>query len=297
MRLRPTLRAVLAAALTIAAIAAVPAAADATTSYPVTYTLAGGVFASLADPSAPPAGVNVPCTPSAAHPRPVILVNGTFSNMTDDWSGLGPTLANAGYCVYDAAIGGDPHSLIQTTGPVTTSVQQIASLVDQVRASTGAATVDLVGHSQGGLIAEYYTKFYGAGKVSNLVGLSPTTHGTTLDGLATLAGFFPGALDLVGTACPACADQTPGSQVITNLNSGPVARPGVNYTIVETHNETVVTPAGTAAFINEPGVRNLWVQDYCWWDITDHADLSYDHVAWQLTLNALDPAHATSVGC
>src|SRR5689334_13090241 len=175
------------AGLVTAALAFTPTAQAAST-FPVRSTLAEGVFASLADPSAPPPGVNVPCTPSGAHPRPVVLVNGTFANMTDDWSFLGPTLANAGYCVYSTALGGDPHSVIQTTGPVTTSVNQLASFVDSVRSATHASTVDLVGHSQGGLIAEYYTKFLGAGKVSTVVGLSPTTHGTTLDGLATLAG-------------------------------------------------------------------------------------------------------------
>jgi pimeloyl-ACP methyl ester carboxylesterase len=285
-----------AAGLVTAALAFAPTAAAAP-NYPVRGTLAEGALASLADPSAPPPGVNVPCTPSSAHPRPVVLVNGTFANMTDDWSFLGPTLANAGYCVYSTPLGGDPHSVIQTTGPVVTSVNQLSSFVDSVRTSTHASTVDLVGHSQGGMIAEYYTKFLGAGKVSTVVGLSPTTHGTTLDGLATLAGFFPGALDLVRTACPACADQTPGSPVITALNNGPVAQPGVHYTIIETRNEFVVTPAGTAAFIREPGVHNLWVQDSCFFDIVDHADLSYDRPTGQLVKNALDPAHATPASC
>jgi pimeloyl-ACP methyl ester carboxylesterase len=289
----------LAAAAALAATTAVlaspiPAAAA---TYPVRHTLVEGALASLADPSAPPPGVNEPCTPSAAHPRPVVLVNGTFANMTDDWSFLGPTLANAGYCVYSTPLGGNPHNVIQTIGPVVDSVAQLASFVDTVRATTRSSTVDLVGHSQGGMIAEYYTKFLGAGKVSTVVGLSPTTHGTTLSGLATLASFFPGALELVGAACPACADQTRGSAVITRLNTGPVAQPGVHYTIIETVNEFVVTPAGAAAFIREPGVRNLWVQDYCLFDLVDHASLSYDRTTSQLVRNALDPTHPIPVGC
>jgi pimeloyl-ACP methyl ester carboxylesterase len=282
----------------MAVITVVGLAPPAAASYPVRHTLAEGIAASLVDPSAPPPGVNVACTPSSAHPRPVVLVNGTFANMTDDWSYLGPTLANAGYCVYSTPLGGDPHSLIQTVGPVLDSVNQLASAVDQVRTATGASTVDLVGHSQGGLIAEYYTKFLGAGKVSTLVGLSPTTHGTTLNGLGTLATFFPGAPELIAAGgCAACADQLPNSMVVTRLNTGPVAQPGVRYTIIETLNEFVVTPAGAAAFIREPGVRNVWVQDYCWLDAVDHASLSYDATTAHLVRNALDPAHATPVGC
>src|SRR6266536_3329465 len=112
-----TTRLAVAAVLALTTVAlATPA--QAATTYPVRHTLVEGALASLADPSAPPPGVNVPCTPSAAHPRPVVLVNGTFANMTDDWSFLGPTLANAGYCVFSTPLGGDPHNVIQTIGPV-----------------------------------------------------------------------------------------------------------------------------------------------------------------------------------
>jgi triacylglycerol esterase/lipase EstA (alpha/beta hydrolase family) len=273
------------------------AAPAAHASYPVDGNIAQGIAQSLPDPSASPAGVNVPCTPSAAHPRPVVLVNGTFSNMIDDWSGLGPTLANAGYCVYDTALGADPHSVIQTYGPATTSAAQLGSFVDSVLARTGASQVDLVGHSQGGMLAEYYTKVLGgASKVHSVVGLSPTTHGTTLDGLGTLAAAFPGGPAIVAAACPACADQLIGSPMITKLDSGPIAQPGVSYTIIETLNETVVTPAGSS-FIKEAGVTNQWVQDYCGWDIVDHVSLTYDHTVYRLVQNALDPAHAVRATC
>jgi pimeloyl-ACP methyl ester carboxylesterase len=272
--------------------------AAATTSYRVIGSLPQGVLESLRDPSAPPAGVNVPgCRPTSAHPDPVVLVTGTFGNMTDDWGGLGPTLANRGYCVYSRAYGADPHSIIQTIGPVASSAQQLATFVDTVLAQTGASRVDLVGHSQGGLIAEYYAKLLGgAGTVRVLVGLSPTTHGTTLDGLATLAAFFPGANAIVRGVCPACADQEAGSAVVNAVDNGPIAQPGVSYTIIETHNEFVVTPAGSA-FINEPGVHNLWLQDACPFNWTDHADLSYDRGVYGLVENALDPAHPTTISC
>ena len=37
----------------------------------------------------------------------------------------------------------------------------------------------MVGHSQGGMMPRYYIKFLGgAGKVDDLVGLSPSNHGT-----------------------------------------------------------------------------------------------------------------------
>lgn len=267
-------------------------------SYPVTFTLAGGVLKSLPDPAASPAGVNVAgCQLSAAHPRPVVLVNGTFSNMVDDWSGLGPKLANLGYCLYATSIGGDPHSVIQSIGSVVASARQMRTFVDGVLSSTGATQVDLVGHSQGGLIAEYYVKLLGgARKVHTVVGISPSTHGTTLNGFVALAVLFPGANDLVGSACPACVDQEIGSPVVKAVGSGPIVQPGVSYTVIETLNETVVTPAGSS-FIKEPGVQNLWLQDYCPFNWTDHASLPYDNGVYSLVRNALDPTHPRSVSC
>jgi triacylglycerol esterase/lipase EstA (alpha/beta hydrolase family) len=272
--------------------------ANAQTPYPVRHSLAEGVVASAPDPAAPPPGVNVPaCQMTAAHPRPIVLVNGTFANMTDDWSGLGPTLANEGYCVYSAPIGGNPNHIVQTTGPVEDSAKEISLVVDDVLAQTGAAQVDLVGHSQGGLISEYYTKILdGAAKIHTLVGLSPSTHGTTLNGLGNLAMAFPGGREVLHAGCAACADQVAGSDVLAKVDDGPIAQPGIDYTIIETRNESVVTPAGSS-FIDEPGVRNLWVQDYCSTDTVDHAGLPYDPTTQTLVENALDPADPRKVDC
>lgn len=273
-------------------------ATTADTSYPVAPNIAAGIAAALPDPSQPPPGSNLAsCSLSAAHPYPVVLVNGTFANSEDDFAALAPTLANAGYCVYTFNYGGTPGAFVQSTGPVTTSAQQVAAEVDHVRSVTGAAKVDLVGHSQGGMLAEYYTKVLGgASKVHSVVALSPTTHGTTLDGLTLLAAVFPGANGLVGTACPACADQEAGSAVITRLDTGAIAQSGVTYTVIETLNETVVTPVGSA-FINEPGVTNRYVQSQCPLDTVDHADLPYDQVVLQDVKNALSPSTAQAPNC
>ncbi|CAM5231106.1 Alpha/beta fold hydrolase OS=Streptomyces tendae OX=1932 GN=F3L20_09145 PE=4 SV=1 [Streptomyces tendae] len=61
-----------------------------------------------------------------------------------------------------------------------------------MRAATGAAKVDIVGHSQGGMMPRHYLKFLGgAAEVNALIGIAPTNHGTTLGGLTALLPYFP----------------------------------------------------------------------------------------------------------
>lgn len=291
----PTVGVVLAvSAVLIGSVA--PSAAAAT--YPVQPTIAAAALVAASNPEQSPPGTNnFSCKPSTAHPFPVVLIPGTFSVMEDDFGALAPILANNGYCVFSLNYGGTSGSLVQAIGPAATSVRQVAAFVTRVQQATGSAKVDLVGHSQGGLLGEYYLKLLGgAPNVHTYVGLSPTSHGTTLDGLATLATFFPGANNVVGALCAACVDQEKGSAFLAPLDSGPIAQAGVNYTVIETLNETVVTPVGSA-FVQEAGVTNRYVQSQCLNDTVDHADLAYDLVTIQDTLNALDPAHAKAPNC
>ncbi len=281
-------------AVLVGALAPSANAAD----FPVQPNIVAGALAAAANPDQSPPGTNnFACKPSAAHPTPVVLIPGTFSVMEDDFGALAPILANAGYCVFSLNYGGTPGSLIQAIGPAATSAQQVAAFVAKVKQATGVAKVDLVGHSQGGMLGEYYLKVLGgAANVHTYVGLSPTTHGTTLDGLTNLAGFFPGANTVVGTLCQACVDQETGSAFLAPLDAGPIAQSGVHYTVIETLLEFVVTPVGSS-FINEPGVTNEFVQNQCVNDTVDHADLAYDQVTIQDVFNALDPAHAKAPNC
>ncbi|OEV22738.1 lipase, partial [Streptomyces nanshensis] len=71
--------------------------------------------------------------------------------------------------------------------------------------------VDIVGHSQGGMMPRYYLKFLGgAPKVNALVGIAPSNHGTTLSGLAALADQFPPVGDVVDEIGPALLQQKKG---------------------------------------------------------------------------------------
>jgi triacylglycerol esterase/lipase EstA (alpha/beta hydrolase family) len=269
---------------------------------PAGYSFAAAFAATMATPMVPPPGSNdSSCHPSPAHRYPVILVHGTAENMSDNWQAAAPLLASHGYCVFAFNYGGtSPDPDLQGTGDIPASAAQLATFVGQVLAATGAPKADIVGHSQGGMMPRYYLKFlHGAAKVHTLVGLAPSNHGTTIDGISTLSQdlALAGARDLVlGAACVSCTEQETGSAFLTQLNSGGDTVPGVHYTVIETRYDEVVTPY-TSAFLTGPDVTNITVQNQCPLDLSDHLEISYDPVALADMLNALDPAHPTQVPC
>ncbi|GAA4045675.1 esterase/lipase family protein [Streptomyces shaanxiensis] len=239
------------------------------------------------------------CKPSAAHPRPVVLVHGTFANSVDNWLALAPYLKHRGYCVFSLDYGQLPGvPFFHALGPIDKSAEQLSAYVDKVLAATGAAEADLVGHSQGGMMPRYYVKFLGgAAKVNALVGIAPNNHGTTLSGLANLLPYFPGAEDLLSTATPALAQQVVGSEFMTKLNAGGDTVPGVRYTVIATKYDEVVTPYRTQ-FLNGPDVKNVLIQDLCAVDLSEHALVGLtDRIAFHEVANALDPARATPTTC
>ena len=239
------------------------------------------------------------CKPSAAHPRPVVLVHGTFGNAVDNWLALAPYLVNRGYCVFSLDYGQLPGvPFFNGLGPIDKSAEQLDTYVDKVLTATGASKADLVGHSQGGLMPRYYLKFLGgADKVNALVGLGPDNHGTTLSGFAKLLPYFPGAKDLLNAATPGLADQVAGSAFLTKLNAGGDTVPGVRYTVIASRYDEVVTPYRTA-YLEGPNVRNVLLQDLCAVDLSEHLAIGlFDRIAFHEVANALDPAHATPTNC
>lgn len=239
------------------------------------------------------------CKPSAAHPRPVVLVHGTFGNSIDNWLVLAPYLVNRGYCVFSLDYGQLPGvPFFHGLGPIDKSAGQLDVFVDEVLAATGAPKADLVGHSQGGMMPNYYLKFLGgAAKVNALVGLAPDNHGTTLLGLTKLLPYFPGAEGLLSAATPGLADQVAGSAFMTRLNALPDTVPGVRYTVIATRYDEVVTPYRTQ-YLAGPNVRNVLLQDLCAVDLSEHVAIgTIDRIAFHEVENALDPAHATPTNC
>jgi triacylglycerol esterase/lipase EstA (alpha/beta hydrolase family) len=291
--MRRTLFAVL-LALTMP-VAAAPARAD----LPVIWNGVYG-YAHTSPTASPPGANDWSCKPTAAHPQPVVLVHGTFADMSNSWQAISPLLKNNGYCVFALNYGsyaGSGAVGVYGTGEIRNSARELDAFVDKVRAATGAAEVDVVGHSQGGMMPRYYLKFLGgAAEVRALVGLSPSNHGTTVAGLGLLARFFPGGPQFTGALCPACEQQIVGSAFLAELNSGGDTVPGVEYTVIQTRYDQVVTPY-TSAFLSGSNVKNIVLQNQCILDLGDHLSMPYDHIVGADVLTALDPAHPRGFWC
>lgn len=289
--------------LAIIVASAVPVkAAAAQGGLPINYSFASAFAADFAFPEVPPPGANnSSCRPNAAHPYPVVLVHGTNLNMNDNWQAAAPLLANHGYCVFGFNYGGAaPSSDVQGTGEISASAQQLAAFANTVLATTGATKIDIVGHSQGGMMARYYINFLGgAAKVNRLVGLAPTNYGTTILGLAALLQTLDALLPVntvLGGPCEACVEQEAGSSFLTKLNAIPTV-PQVTYTVIESVNDEVLTPYTNAFLPVASNVTNINVSRQCPQDGTEHFEIAYDPVALADMLNALDPSNPVTAPC
>lgn len=254
----------------------------------------------------PPGANNWKCRPSAAHPNPVVLVHGLSANMAENWQTISPALASQGYCVFALTYGLDP----RTRGwpyrpggviPMEQSAEELKAFVERVRRATGARKVDIVGHSEGSLMPNYYVKFLGGAKhVARYVGMTPLWQGTNVGGAGMLYGMgkasgssaaFSAQAQQVCGSCPQFAQN---SEFLDRMNAGGARVPGVTYTMLMTRHDELVVPYTSGIMA---GATNIVVQDVCPADTVGHGWLAFDPVGVRLVMNALDPAHARPPDC
>lgn len=279
-----------------------------------------GAAPALADDSTPPEyayldespeGANDwACKPDEAHPRPVVLLHGTGMDMLNTWHTLSPQLADAGACVFALNYGGapellNPHIVQWGLTDIKGSAQQLGAFVDTVLDKTGADQVDIVGHSQGGVVARQYLRFEGGtdpvdpsrNKVRSLVMLGASNHGTTFGEMQQQAHELGKLLDIPeqlivrGQLGPAAVQQLNGSGFLRELNAGAQTQPGVSYTSIASRTDGVITPPESSFLQAGPGatVENIWLQDGCPTNTADHNDLLSDERTLYLAKSALYP--------
>ena len=256
----------------------------------------------------PPAGANDwNCKPSATHPRPVVLVHGLLATAPENWSYVSPRLVSAGYCVFALTYGERPDfPYIGGILPMEESAQELDTFVDRVLEATGATEVDLVGHSEGTVMPQWWLKFLGGAAVTNhYVAITPLYQGTQLLGTDVLLKAARNAPPEVLSAflrglrlvCGSCDQFVRGSEFLQTLYAdGVIAIPGVTYTTIMTKFDELVVPY-TSGYLDSPAATNIVLQDVCPLDLSEHAAVAFDPVVMQMILNGLDPSTARAPSC
>lgn len=143
-----------------------------------------------------------PATASAATAHtPVVFVHG-FSGSSSNWTTAEALFTAGGYT------GGElfafDYNWMQSNK---SSASSLATYVQQVLAKTGAKQVDIVNHSMGGLVSDWYVKQLGGQPyVRHLASIAGANHGTTYAGSCLVY--------------PSCIEMYPGSSFLATVTSG-----------------------------------------------------------------------------
>ncbi|HEY0508677.1 MAG TPA: lipase [Blastococcus sp.] len=145
--------------------------------------------------------------------------------------------------------------------------------------------VDVVGWSQGGMVPRWALRFWPDTRplVDDVVGLSPSNHGTVVADLACRR-----------SCNPAFHQQASRSRFLQALNSGTETFAGIDYTAAYTQADEVVVPnagpAPSSALRPGPGrIANVALQEVCPTNVADHFAIgSYDAVGYAIVVDALD---------
>jgi triacylglycerol lipase len=225
-----------------------------------------GIAAAVVVPglvSGPPAAVG------QDRPGPVLLVPG-YGGATGGLEDLASRLTAAGREATVVSVPGDG------TGNLTASADALGAAVRQARARTGAATVDVVGYSAGGVIARLWAADGGATHARRIVTLGSPHHGTQLADLAD--GVLPGE-------CPAgCRQLATGSDLLRRLNAGDETPAGPTWVSIWTTQDQTVRPPDSARL---EGALDLPVQSVCAGSPVGHGDLPSDPLVEQMVLTEL----------
>ncbi|KAI0453353.1 Alpha/Beta hydrolase protein [Xylaria acuta] len=232
--------------------------------------------------------------------NPVVTLHGLSANREVDLNLLQRELNGRGYCTFSLTYGAHAAPLapgwIGGVGDMRASAAQVADFLREVRRRTGAARVDVVGHSEGAVQALYVplTQAGVADMVERVVALSPAVHGATYFGFTDLwyvggdatRALVGEVIDLLG--CPACEQLAPDGLVTDQFAAaaGRIVQDGNKVTVIMSRSDALVPPA--VSIVDEPGVNNVYVQTTCPDDEVGHAGLAWDKSVWRLIINALE---------
>lgn len=142
-----------------------------------------------------------PAPAAAATHTPVVFVHG-FSGSASNWTSAKAVFTAGGYSSSELFT-----YEYNWSGSNKTSAAGLASYVRQVLARTGAQQVDIVNHSMGGLVSDWYIKQLGGQQfVRHLASIAGANHGTTFAGSCLIYA--------------SCVEMYPGSAFLATVNAG-----------------------------------------------------------------------------
>ncbi|TCB97997.1 alpha/beta fold hydrolase [Micromonospora zingiberis] len=261
-------------ALTLAAVLSAPAAASAAT--PAAPAASAATPAATSGTSATEATLAPTADPglrALASANPVIVVGG-LSGFAAVYEPLAARLRADGYRVWIYEL---PNLGL---GDIAASAASLRNFVGQVRSSTGAAKIDVVAHSEGGLVSRYYIKNLGGGDaVGRYVSLGTPQYGTYVANIAAFLGLGSCA------GIVACQQMTIGSSFLTALNAGDDTPGSVRWTTVRTWQDELVRPVDNAMLAD--GATNVLIQSKCPLRVVGHLALVIDGTTYSIIRQAL----------
>jgi triacylglycerol lipase len=209
----------------------------------------GAVLSAVPAPTAPPPRTSVP----------VLLVPGWLDSARE-LAALRIRLSGAGWSHVETLSFADP------TGGNREHAAEIDSVVAEVIERTGAAEVDIVAHSMGGLATRWYLKTRPEAPVRKVVFMASPHRGT----LSAVLAWGDGSDEML-----------PTSDFLESLNTGPALPPGVSALTIRTPVDTHIFPAASATL---PGVPDRTV---C---CPTHAGMLHDEEVFALVSDFLENA-------
>ena len=186
---------------------------------------------------------------------PVLLVPGYGGNV-NSLQPLAAALRSAGRTAVIVEPVGDG------TGDLRQQAEHLAAVAEQVREDAGAASVDVVGYSAGGVVARLWVRDDGGAEVARRVlTLGSPHHGTSQAALGA---------EFAGGCSDACEQLVPDSDLLRRLNAGDETPDGPLWATVRSTSDQVVTPVDSAAL---SGALNVLVQDVCPGSTAAHGEL------------------------
>jgi triacylglycerol esterase/lipase EstA (alpha/beta hydrolase family) len=169
------------------------------------------------------------------------------------------------------------------TGDIQVAGEHVVSALRTLSRQAGQR-VDVVGWSQGGMVGRWALRFWPDTRamVDDLVGLSPSNHGTTVADVACQL-----------SCNPSFWQQRSISAFTAALNSGAETFAGISYTVAYTRLDEVVVPnvgpsPSSALGTGQGRIANVATQDICPLNAADHFAIgSYDPVGFAIAMDAL----------